>query len=159
MPFNSYPLELWTLDSEQLFFDNIFFEGLYALKIERSEGWVLDIQQETFTLLTINNFNMLETEGLVDISLILGNLVDVYLAGSLAVYNVWYRAAHTNLLMFWMIFVYRFVNKIQYFLLLLSFLEFVSIFVRTVTLPNRITINLFTGSLIMTIVGSGYSVT
>ena len=102
---------------------------------------------------------MLETEGLVDISLILGNLVDVYLAGSLAVYNVWYRAAHTNLLMFWMIFVYRFVNKIQYFLLLLSFLEFVSIFVRTVTLPNRITINLFTGSLIMTIVGSGYSVT
>jgi F0F1-type ATP synthase membrane subunit a len=61
--------------------------------------------------------------------------------------------------MFWMIFVYRFVNKIQYFLLLLSFLEFVSIFVRTVTLPNRITINLFTGSLIMTIVGSGYSVT
>ena len=85
MPFNSYPLELWTLDSEELFFDNIFFEGLYALKIERSEGWVLDIQQETFTLLTINNFNMLETEGLVDISLILGNLVDVYLAGSLAV--------------------------------------------------------------------------
>ena len=67
MPFNSYPLELWTLDSEELFFDNIFFEGLYALKIER--GWVLDIQQETFTLLTINNFNMLETEGLVDISL------------------------------------------------------------------------------------------
>ena len=159
MPFNSYPLELWTLDSEELFFDNIFFEGLYALKIERSEGWVLDIQQETFTLLTINNFNMLETEGLVDISLILGNLVDVYLAGSLAVYNVWYRAARTNLFMFWMIFVYRFVNKIQYFLLLLSFLEFVSSFVRTVTLPNRITINLFTGSLIMTIVGSGYSVT
>ena len=79
MPFNSYPLELWTLDSEELFFDNIFFEGLYALKIERSEGWVLDIQQETFTLLTINNFNMLETEGLVDISLILGNLVDVYI--------------------------------------------------------------------------------
>ena len=60
----------------------------------------VDIQQETFTLLTINNFNMLETEGLVDISLILGNLVDVYLAGSLAVYNVWYRAARTNLFMF-----------------------------------------------------------
>jgi hypothetical protein len=43
---------------------------------------------------------MLETEGLVDISLILGNLVDVYLPGSLAVYNVWYRAARTNLFMF-----------------------------------------------------------
>ena len=84
MPFNSYPLELWTLDSEELFFDNILFEGLYALKIERSEGWVLDIQQETFTLLTINNFNMLETEGLVDISLILGNLVDVYI-------HYWYK--------------------------------------------------------------------
>jgi hypothetical protein len=56
---------------------------------------------------------MIETEGMVDFSLILGNLIDAYLSGLLAVYNIWYRAARTNLFMFWMIFVYSFVSKNQ----------------------------------------------
>ena len=56
---------------------------------------------------------MIETEGIVDFSLILGNLIDAYLPGLLAVYNIWYRAARTNLFMSWMIFVYSIVSKNQ----------------------------------------------
>ena len=61
----------------------------------------------------MNNLNMLETEGLIDFSLIIGNLIDTYLAGLLAVYNIWYRAARTHLFIFWSIFVYSFVDKNQ----------------------------------------------
>ena len=56
---------------------------------------------------------MLETEGLIDFSLIIGNLIDTYLAGLLAVINIWYRAARTHLFIFWSIFVYSFVDKNQ----------------------------------------------
>ena len=53
-----------------------------------------------FTLLTINNLNDVETSGLIDFSLILGNLIHTYLSGSLAVSNIWYRGALTNLFLF-----------------------------------------------------------
>jgi len=56
---------------------------------------------------------MIETEGMVDFSLMIGNLIDVYLPGLLGVFTIWYRAARTNLFMFWMIFVYSFVSKNQ----------------------------------------------
>jgi hypothetical protein len=108
---NGVNLELWTLSSEELLLDNIFFENLHS-NLERS-NWVLDTTHETLTTLTISNLSVLETEGLIDLSLILGNLIDTYLAGLLAAYTVWYRAARTNLLIFWNIFVYTFVSKNQ----------------------------------------------
>ena len=56
---------------------------------------------------------MIETEGIVDFSLTIGNLIDAYLPGLLGVFTIWYRAARTNLFMSWMIFVYSFVSKNQ----------------------------------------------
>ena len=108
---NGVNLELWTLSSEELLLDNTFFENLHS-NLERS-NWVLDTTHETLTTLTTSNLSVLETEGLIDLSLILGNLIDTYLAGLLAAYTVWYRAARTNLLVLWNIFVYTFVSKNQ----------------------------------------------
>lgn len=108
---NGVYLELWTLSSEELLLDNTFFENLHS-NLERS-NWVLDTTHETLTTLTTSNLSVLETEGLIDLSLILGNLIDTYLAGLLAAYTVWYRAARTNLLILWNIFVYTFVSKNQ----------------------------------------------
>jgi len=151
MPWNT--LELWTLDREELLLDKIFFESSFAA--ERTD-WVQDIAQETLYLFMINNLNMLEAEGMIDFSFIIGNLIDLYLAGFLAVYSVWYRAARTNLFVFWMVLWYSFVHKNQYFLLLLTLLELLSILFRTMTLPNRLTINLLAGSLIVLIISTQY---
>ena len=47
------------------------------------------VSEEIFTLLTINNLNVVETGGVIDFSLILGNHVDTYLYGLLSVTNLW----------------------------------------------------------------------
>ena len=66
----------------------------------RHETSNLDVTEEIFTLLTINNLNDVESSGLIDFSLILGSLIHSYLSGSLGVSNIWYRAAFTNLFIF-----------------------------------------------------------
>ena len=66
----------------------------------RHETSNLDVTEEIFTLLTINNLNDVESSGLIDFSLILGSLIHSYLSGSLGVSNIWYRAAFTNLFLF-----------------------------------------------------------
>ena len=66
----------------------------------RHETSNLDVPEEIFTLLIINNLNDVETSGLIDFSLILGNLIHTYLSGSLAVSNIWYRGALTNIFIF-----------------------------------------------------------
>ena len=60
----------------------------------------LDVTEEIFTLLTINNLNDVETSGLIDFSLILGNIIHTQVTGSLAVSNIWYRGVQTNLFLF-----------------------------------------------------------
>ena len=60
----------------------------------------LDVTEEIFTLLTINNLNDVETSGLIDFSLILGNIIHTQVTGSLAVSNTWYRGVQTNLFLF-----------------------------------------------------------
>ena len=79
----------------------------------RDETSNLDVTEEIFTFLTINNLNLVETGGLVDFSLILGNHVDSYLYGLLAVSNIWYRGGLTKLFLFWIYFVYSFVHYNQ----------------------------------------------
>ena len=59
-----------------------------------------DVTEEIFTLLTINNLNDVETSGLIDFSLILGNIIHTQVTGSLAVSNIWYRGVQTNLFLF-----------------------------------------------------------
>ena len=111
-----------------------------------------DVPEEIFTLLTINNLNDVETSGLIDFSLILGNLIHTYLSGSLAVSNIWYRGALTNVFLFWTITQYSFIYYSQYLLLLFTFIDFILIFFNTLSLPNRLSVNLFAGSLIMNII-------
>ena len=59
--------------------------------------------RETFTLLSFNNILAIESSFLIDFSLLIGNQILVYVSGLLAVYNLLYRAARTNLLLFFVI--------------------------------------------------------
>ena len=105
----------------------------------------------------MNNLKDVETSGLIDFSLILGNLIHTYLSGSLAVSNIWYRGALTNFFIFWTITQYSFVYYNQYLLLLFTFLDFILIFFNTLILPNRLSVNLFAGSLIINMITIGYT--
>lgn len=60
----------------------------------------LDVTEEIFTLVSINNLNDVESCGLIDFSLILGSIIHCYLSGSLAVSNLQYRGGMTNLFIF-----------------------------------------------------------
>ena len=63
----------------------------------------------------------------------------------------------TNFFIFWTITQYSFVYYNQYLLLLLTFLDFILIFFNTLSLPNRLSVNLFAGSLIINIITIGYT--
>ena len=67
----------------------------------RDETSNVHVTEEIFTLLTINNYNVVETGGVIDFTLILGNHVDSYLYGLLSVTNGWYRGSLTKLVLFW----------------------------------------------------------
>ena len=75
----------------------------------RDETSNVHVTEEIFTLLTINNYNVVETGGVIDFTLILGNHVDSYLYGLLSVTNGWYRGSLTKLVLFWIYLVYSFV--------------------------------------------------
>ena len=66
----------------------------------RDETSNVYVTEEIFTLLTINNLNVVETGGVIDFSLLLGNHVDSYLYGLLSVTNLWYRGTLTKLVLF-----------------------------------------------------------
>ena len=60
----------------------------------------LDVTEEIFTLVSINNLKDVESSALIDFSLILGSIIHSYLSGSLAVSNLQYRGGMTNLFIF-----------------------------------------------------------
>jgi hypothetical protein len=62
-------------------------DGCYNLYRDKTSN--VSVSEEIFTLLTINNLNVVETGGVIDFSLILGNHVDTYLYGLLSVTNLW----------------------------------------------------------------------
>ena len=105
--------------------------------------------KETFTLLAFNNFLAFETTGLIDFSLLIGNQLITFIAGLLAVQNLWYRAARTQIFIFLVISVYAFVSSFELFLQVLCLLELCSISFRTLTLANRISVNIFAGLLVI----------
>ena len=86
---------------------NAFFSNFYSsLFIDRitADFFLLSSQlvylRETFALLFFLNILAIESSFLIDFSLLIGNQILVYVSGLLAVYNLLYRAARTNLLLF-----------------------------------------------------------
>ena len=105
----------------------------------------------TFSLLLLTNILLYEGSTIIDCSLIIGNQINTCLSGLLVVFTLYYQVARHLYLIFISIFVQSFVFQIQQFLFLLSLIEFISIFFRTLTLPNRLSLNLFSGNLLITI--------
>ena len=81
----------------------------------------------------------------------LAAVVFSFLSGLMVVFTLYYMVARHLYLIFISIFLYQFIFQNQYLLFLLNLIEFISIFFRILTLPNRLSLNLFSGNLLITI--------
>lgn len=82
-------------------------------------------------------------------SMIIGNFLDIYIFGFLAVLMNWFfQVFYFDYLILSFIF-YLFLHRLQVFLLILSLLESFSILFQSLTLSNRLSINLISGSLLI----------
>lgn len=117
----------------------------------------MDSILEIICVIALMAVNLAESKGLIDHSLIIGNLVHTYLVGLIAVFNCWSRSSRSNGLIIASAFVYNLVSRTQLFLVLLSMLELISSMFRTLTLPNRLSVNLFAGIMIVNVVSINIS--
>ena len=151
-------IDLWTNKLAQLTLDILGLGGMS----DSSSNWLLDSILEIICVIALMAVNLAESKGLIDHSLIIGNLVHTYLAGLIAVFNLWCRSSRSNGLIIAGAFVYNLVSRTQLFLVLLSLLELISSMFRTLTLPNRLSVNLFAGIMIVNVVSinsSNFSIT
>ena len=129
--------------------DNIYNENLD--KCLDQANIYLDVNYETFSLLVLTNILLYEGSTMFDCSLIIGNQINTLLSGLMVVFTLYYMVARHLYLIFISIFLYQFIFQNQYLLFLLNLIEFISIFFRVLTLPNRLSLNLFSGNLLITI--------
>jgi hypothetical protein len=129
---------------------------------DSSSNWLLNSIIEIICVIALIIIYLAESKGLIDHSLIIGNLVHTYIVGLIAVFNLWSRSSRLYSLIIASLFVYNLVSRSQLFLVLLSLLELISLVFRTLTLPNRLSVNLFAGIMIVNVVSinsSNFSIT
>jgi len=87
----------------------------------------------------------------ISLSIIVGNIIDIYIYGLITVlvsslfYYLLYGIIWCSFLL------YLFLTKIQYSLFILFYMESFSSLFQSITLANRLVINLFAGSLLVTL--------
>ena len=84
----------------------------------------------------------------LSITMIVGNLIDVYLFGVIAVLMNWWLYYWSYGVVLSSFLFYLFLTRLELFLFLLSLLEAFSMFFQSLTLANRLSINLLAGSLL-----------
>jgi len=129
-------------------------DNIWSINLDRCVDQVniyLDLNYETFSLLVLTNILLYEGSTMFDCSLIIGNQINTLLSGLMVVFTLYYMVARHLYLIFISIFLYQFIFQNQYLLFLLNLIEFISIFFRVLTLPNRLSLNLFSGNLLITI--------
>jgi hypothetical protein len=82
-------------------------------------------------------------------SMIIGNFIDVYLFGFLAVIMNWFCIVVAFGWLLSSFLFYLFLHRLEMFLLVLSLLESFSSLFQSLTLSNRLSINLLSGSLLI----------
>ena len=82
-------------------------------------------------------------------SMIVGNFIDIYLFGLLAVLMNWFFQVFSFGWLLCSFLFYLFLHRLEMFLLVLSLLECFSSLFQSLTLSNRLSINLLSGSLLI----------
>ena len=87
----------------------------------------------------------------ISVSMMVGNIIDIYLLGVMVVIINWllYSSYYGLLLISYL--VYLFLTRIEVFLVLLFLLESFSIIFQSLTISNRLSINITAGSLLVSL--------
>lgn len=109
----------------------------------------------SFILLNIGSATLVSMNTFLFVSMIVGNLIDLYLFGIIAILISWLMNLFLFGLMLISFLVYFWITKVEFFLVFLLFLESFSYFFQSLTLSNRISINLFAGSLLTSLCSVG----
>jgi len=107
--------------------------------------------------------NVIMMKYFVSSTVIVGNIIDIYILGLIAVIMNWCLYALIYGLGLISFIFYAFLHRLELFLSIIGFLELFSTYFQSITLSNRLSINIFAGSLIVGIImtgviGSGSSV-
>jgi hypothetical protein len=102
--------------------------------------------------------SLISLKAFLSISMIVGNLIDVYLFGLIAVLiNIFIYFISFSLILISFL-IYRFLTIIELSILLLFLLELFSSFFQSLTISNRIAINLIPGSLLVSLLITAFRV-
>ena len=101
-----------------------------------------------FFINTGTSASLVSIKAFLSVSMIVGNFIDVYLFGLIAVLMNWLLYCWSIGLVLCSFLLYLFLTRLELFLLVLSLLESFSSFFQSLTLANRLSINLLAGSLL-----------
>ena len=101
-----------------------------------------------FFINTGTSASLVSIKAFLSVSMIVGNFIDVYLFGLIAVLMNWLLYCWSIGLLLCSFLLYLFLTRLELFLLVLSLLESFSSFFQSLTLANRLSINLLAGSLL-----------
>jgi hypothetical protein len=106
----------------------------------------LDIY-ETFTATLLLLIWLVQGACFGSLSLIISNIIDTLLSGFLLTFTLYFYLLRLLYLTFWVVLIYSLLKN-SLFLSVISLLESIQIFFKALTLPNRLSVNLFSGSLL-----------
>lgn len=107
--------------------------------------------------------NVIMMKYFISSTVIVGNIIDIYILGLIAVIMNWCLYLLLFGFSLFSFIFYAFLHRLELFLCIIGFLELFSTYFQSITLSNRLSINIFAGSLIVGIImtgviGSGSSV-
>ena len=108
----------------------------------------------TFSFILFNAMTLISMKYFISITMIVSNLIDLFLFGLVSVIINWMNYFLSFGLLIFGFLVYRFITRIEFFLSLLFLLESFSSIFQSFTLSNRLSINLLSGTLLVSLLVS-----
>lgn len=141
------PLSLSGIFSSLILYSECYFSRFFIIIVTSLKKIPL-LVFFSYLILNVSSATIVSIKVFLDRSMIVGNFIDVYLFGLIAVLMNWYIYLWGVGLCCSSFLLYLFLTELELFLWILSFLEFFSCFFQSLTLANRLSINLLAGSLL-----------
>lgn len=104
----------------------------------------------SFLYLNIGSISILiSIKAFIWISILVGNIIDIYILGLIAVLIYWLHNYWLYGIILWSFLVYLFLTRVELSLSVPFYLESISCLFQSLTLANRLSINLIAGSLLI----------
>lgn len=144
-------VQLFIIYSEDYF---ILLQELISQTFEVITVWrIVSLSSLLYYLLLTAGYaiTLVSIKVYITVSLIIGNIIDIYLLGIMVVLINWLLYCWFYGLILYSFILYLFLTKIEVFLIILFSLESFSSIFQSLTLSNRLSINILAGSLLISL--------